>query len=393
MHSTRVRGPENERHGCGWCGGLPRRSAFTVSSTVVRIPLEPFMIDLSANENPLGPCPRVARAIVAALPALHRYPDKDGRAVTAALARRLGVDASWIVLGNGSCEVLELAVRAHLAPGDEAILSRPGFAPYHAAIARSRGCEVALPLRRDRHDLAAMLDRVGDRTRLVILGNPHNPTGTVVARAEIERFLDRLPEAVTVILDEAYVDYAGGEDFADAVAFVREGRAVLATRSLSKAYGLAGLRFGYGVGAASTVRAIHALRQHYNVNALAQVAAVAALDDPEHLRRSVEHNTAARRSLHRDIGRLGLACVESRANFILVRVRDGAALCRRLEQRGLRVKDMTGFGLPDAIRVSVGSDEDNRSFIAALGVILGQSDASGERRMSAERLAELPNSI
>ncbi len=348
------------------------------------------VIDLSANENPLGPSPRVGRAIVAALSGVHRYPDKDGRAVTAALARQHGVDASWIALGNGSCEVLELAVRAHLEQGDEAILSRPGFPPYDAAIERARGRAVAVPLRCDVHDLPAMLERVGQRTRLVILGNPHNPTGTVVARAALERFLDRLPEAVTVILDEAYAEYAGGEDFADAVGFARQGRRVLATRSLSKAYGLAGLRIGYAVGAATTVQRIHALRQHYNVNALAQAAAVAAIDDREHLRRCVAHNAVARQALRTEIGRMGLDCVDSSANFILVRSGCSAALCRQLEQRGVRVRDTTRFGLPGALRVSVGSDDDNRRLIAALRAILRET---GELQAISGRPVESPGAI
>ncbi|MFH1044675.1 MAG: histidinol-phosphate transaminase [Pseudomonadota bacterium] len=324
------------------------------------------VIDLSANENPLGPSPKVANAIMASLDRLHRYPDKDGSKLRAALASKLGVAPRQIVLGNGSCEIIELAARACLAPGDEAIIAVPSFLPYQSAVERAHGRKVLVRLRNHHHDLNAMLERVNSRTRLVIIGNPNNPTGTTVGGSALAWFLDRLPEEVLVVLDEAYFEYVQREDFPASLEYVNQERPVLVLRSLSKAYGLAGLRIGYAVAPAHVVRRADAMRQHFNTNALAQVAAIAALEDEAHLRRSVAHCTAAKSYMYRALDTLGFDHVRSEANFLLLRVGGGEDVRRLLEQRGILVKGMTAFGLPEYIRVSAGLAEDNEYFIDAL---------------------------
>lgn len=338
------------------------------------------MIDLSANENPLGPSPRVADAIAAGLRRLHRYPDKDGSELKGLLAHKFGVEAGQIALGNGSCEIIDLAARAYLALGCEAILADPSFLPYQSAVERARSRKVMVPLRDHHHDFEAMLDHLNSRTRLIIIGNPNNPTGTTADRRALEQFLDRIPDHVLMFLDEAYFEYVQREDFPAALDYVAQGRSVLVSRSLSKAYGLAGLRLGYAIAPVRVTRQIEAMRQHYNVNSLAQVAAGAALKDEWHLRRCIAHNSAARSYLQREIAALGLECPRSEANFLLVRVGNGEEARRLLEQRGIVVKGMSGFGLPEHIRVSVGRDEDNEYFIEALRAICrsGRQAARGD---------------
>lgn len=324
------------------------------------------VVDLSANENPLGPSPLVAKAIMGKLDRLHRYPNKDGSELKAALGTKLEVGIEQIVLGNGSCEILDLAACAYLNPGDEAVLGLPSFLPYQSAVKRARGHAVVVPLRGHQYDLNEMVSRITSTTRLIIIGNPNNPTGTTVDRTTLERFLDQIPERVLVILDEAYFEYVQREDFPASLVYVTQGRPVLVLRSLSKAYGLAGLRIGYAIAPAHVAQRVDAMRQHYNINSLAQIAAMAALEDERHLRRSVAHNTAAKSYLYREIRALGIECLQSEANFLLIRVGDEEEVRRVLEQRGILVKGMTAFQLPEYIRVSVGLTEENEYFIDAL---------------------------
>lgn len=327
------------------------------------------VIDLSANENPLGPSPRVANAITASLDRLHRYPSKDGTELKAVLAGKLGIGPQQIVLGNGSCEIIDLVAHAYLAPGDEAIMAVPSFLPYQSAVERARGRKLQVPLRNHHHDLDAMLERVSARTRLIIIGNPNNPTGTAVGRLALDRFLDRVPDSVLVVLDEAYFEYVRQVDFPASLEYVAQGRSMLVLRSLSKAYGLAGVRIGYGVAPAHVAQRVDSMRQHFNTNALAQVAAIAALGDEAHMRRSVAHAVSEKSRLYRSLDALGVDYVPSEANFLLLRVGDGEAVRRLLEQRGILVKEMAVFGMPEYIRVSVGLSEDNEYFIEALCAI------------------------
>ncbi len=333
------------------------------------------MIDLSANENPFGPSAYAVHAIIDGALSAHRYPDGGGIALKEALASLLAIGMDQIVLGNGSCEVLELTARALLGRGDEAVLGWPSFPAYRSIIARTGATAVLVPLVEQAYDLDGMAAAVTSRTRLVVLGNPNNPTGLTIRHAAFAAFLNRLPKTVAVVVDEAYREYVGGDGLADALAWIAEGRTVVVTRSLSKAYGLAGLRIGYAAAPAALARRIETQRQHFNTSRIAQAAALAAIGDRHHLTHCVALNTSGRRWLENQLAALGLHFLPSEANFIMLRVGDGSRICQRLRGSGIQVKPLDALDRPEWIRVSVGRPEENERFIAALVSALSQPAA------------------
>jgi histidinol-phosphate aminotransferase len=326
----------------------------------------PAAIDLSANENPLGPSPRAVEAVARCLGSIHRYPDDTATELKAALAARLGVGPQNVILSNGASQVLGFAAQACLRQGDEAVLASPSFMPYHSVVERCHGTRVVVPLKDYRHDLDAMADRLSGKTRLVFLGNPNNPTGTTIGRDALERFLSRVPAEVLVVLDEAYYEYVERDDFPSSLDYVAQGRRVLVTRSFSKAYGLAGLRIGYGFASPAVIQALEAVRPRYNTNRLAQVAALAALGDDAHVRRTIALNAEGRATLGEQFSRLGLFWVPSEANFLLLEVGDGRKVYCLLKESGVLVQPMDRYGLAAFVRVSVGLAEENERFVRAL---------------------------
>jgi histidinol-phosphate aminotransferase len=324
------------------------------------------LIDLSANENPLGPSPYALAAITKAARQMHRYPEKEGTALKEALSERLGVEREQLLLGNGSAELIDGISRATLWPGDEAILGAPSFPAYRSCIARADGTAVAIPLRDGAEDLPRMARRICERTRLIILANPNNPAGGAFDAAQWEEFLAQLPSHVMVVADEAYFEYVSLPEYPQTLKAVAEGRNVIVLRSFSKAYGLAGLRIGYGVAPAPLRQRIEAQLQHYNTNRMAQVAALAALGDRDHLARCVAMNAQGRLYLQRELSAMGFSVAPSQANFLLVRVADAARVHEQLRRQGVLVKRLDAFGQPDAIRVSVGRPEENKRFLEAL---------------------------
>lgn len=328
------------------------------------------VLDLSANENPYGPSPRAVAAIADEVARVHRYPDKDGAALKEALARALHVGTEQIVLGNGSCEVLEAIARATLRPGDRALVVEPSFPAYRSIIARAGATAAAAPAGGDDPDLAELASRVCERTRLVLLANPNNPTGATFGARAWERFLASLPPHVVVAIDEAYGEYVLRPDYPRPLEDVAAGRPVVVVRSFSKAYGLAGLRLGYGVAAAPLRRRIGEQLQQFNTSRLAQAAAVAALSDEDHLGRCVAMNAVGRRFLRTQLFGLGLSVPPTEANFLLVREAHAAEVCAGLRDRGVLVKPLERFGAADAFRVSVGRPEDNARFVETLSDVL-----------------------
>jgi len=325
------------------------------------------VIDLSANENPWGPSPRAARSAAAAAAETNRYPDGRGTALKKVLAHQLGVGPETIVLGNGSSEILEMTARAVLAPGDEAIIGWPSFPAYRQAVGRAGGTAILTPLTdRYDYDLEAMAERVSGRTRLIILGNPNNPTGKAIGRAALELFLDRLPPGPIVLLDEAYCDYANRSDFPKSLDYLAAGHPVAVARTFSKAHGLAGIRLGYAVAAEPLARRIDAQRQRFNTNSVAQAAAIAALEDREHLTKTASLNAEGREWLSSALSRLGLLVVSSEANFLMIRIGDGTVIAEKLKKAGVLVKTLDAQGMPDFIRVSVGTPDQNARFVGAL---------------------------
>jgi histidinol-phosphate aminotransferase len=331
-------------------------------------------IKLASNENPLPPSTRVQQAIAAALPQLNRYPDGSGYYLRQALAKRHGVAADQVVLGNGSNELLELLVRTFMSPGDEAVVPHPSFVVYPMIVQAAGGIRVMVMLRDYRLDLEAMARAITPQTKIVFIANPNNPTATIVTADEVERFMSRAPDETIVVFDEAYIDFAMGPDFPDTLALLKEGRRVVVLRTFSKAASLAGLRVGYAVADADAVALMQRIRQPFNVNSLAQVAALAALEDEGHILECVRMIEAGRHFLYEEFQALGLRYVPSRANFVLVDVgRSAAAIYQKLLREGVIVRPMTSFGMETTLRVSVGTPEENRRLVKALHNVLSKS--------------------
>ncbi|MFQ5735431.1 MAG: histidinol-phosphate transaminase [Thermodesulfobacteriota bacterium] len=322
-------------------------------------------IKLASNENPLGPSSKAVEALTGALSNLHRYPDGSCYYLKEKLSAMLGVRPDELIFGNGSNEMIELLVRAFMRPGDEAVMADPSFAVYPIAVKAGGGTSVKVPLREMRHDLARMAGRITEKTRMVFIANPNNPTGTMVTDFEFSAFMESVPEGVIVCMDEAYFEYVRSGGYPDTLSYIKAGRPVLLLRTFSKIYGLAGLRIGYGVAHREIIGYMNRVRQPFNVNSLAQTAALAALDDAEHVRRSREVNEAGLRFLFAELKARGFECVDTEANFFLVKVGDGAGVYRRLLEKGVIVRPMASYRMPEYIRVTVGLPEENRRFIEA----------------------------
>jgi histidinol-phosphate aminotransferase len=331
-------------------------------------------IKLASNENPLPPSDRVQKAIIAALSSLDRYPDGSGFYLRQALAKKHGVMPDQVVLGNGSNELIELLVRSFLRPGDEAVVPHPSFVVYPMIVQAAGGVRVMVMLKDFRLDLDAMARAITPMTKIVFVANPNNPTATIVTRDEVEHFMSRVPERTIVVFDEAYIEFAMGPDFPDSLSYVRQGRKLVVLRTFSKAASLAGLRVGYGIADADAIALMNRIRQPFNVNSLAQVAALAALDDEAHTLECVRMIEAGRHFLYAEFKRIGLQYVPSRANFILVDVgRNAADIYQKLLHQGVIVRPMTPFGLETALRITVGTPEENRKLVKALRVVLGKT--------------------
>ena len=333
------------------------------------------IVKLASNENPLGMPASAQAAIAQAVAGLGRYPDAAGFELKAALSERYGVPQDWLTLGNGSNDILEMVALALLEPGASVVYSRHAFVVYRLATQARGARHVMVPTHDLGHDLNAMLEAIAPDTRLVYIANPNNPTGTFLSRETIETFLaavaSRHGTRVTVVLDEAYNEYLEPEQRFDSVALVRKYPTLLVSRTFSKAYGLAGLRVGFAVAQPALTDLLNRVRQPFNVNSLAQVAAIAALKDTEFLERSFQVNREGKVQLQTAFDHLKLTYVPSYANFVLVKVGDAARINLELLRRGVIVRPVAGDGLPEWLRVSIGLPEENARFISALTEILG----------------------
>jgi histidinol-phosphate aminotransferase len=327
-------------------------------------------IKLASNENPLGPSPLAVEAIRAAASGVDRYPDGSAWYLRERLAERLDVPADHLAFGTGSSELILLASHAHLEQGDEGLTSEATFPVYAAGIHSTGAKLVEVPLAGNAIDLDGIARAVTPATRVIYLANPNNPTGSWFSAADFDAFLDRIPEEILVVLDEAYYEYANRPGYSRSLDLVREGRNVLVLRTFSKVYGLAGLRLGYGLARPEIIQALDRVRHPFNTSALAQAGALAALDDQEHVRRSLEMNHAGLAQLSRGLEELGVSFLPSVANFILADVGDGKSVSDALLQLGVVVRPMAWMGIPQSIRVTVGTAEENRKFLAALAKAL-----------------------
>ena len=338
---------------------------------------EAKIVKLASNENPLGMPDSAIKAMAKAAEDLGRYPDSNGFELKNALAKKFNVPVEWITLGNGSNDILELTARAVAQEGDEVVFSKHAFAVYPLATQAVGGQAIEVPATPEYgHDLAAMQKAITAKTRLVFVANPNNPTGTFLTAAEIAAFLAKVPSHVVVVIDEAYNEFLTPEQQYDAIAWVRQYPNVIVSRSFSKAYGLAGLRIGYGIAQNNITDLLNRIRQPFNVNSLAQAAAIAALADVEFLKKCYELNRAGYAQLTQAFNQMGLKYLPSSGNFVLVKVGDtpnaGATVNLELLKAGVIVRPVGNYGLPEWLRISIGLPQENEAFIVALKKILNQ---------------------
>ncbi len=326
------------------------------------------IIKLASNENPLGPSPKVVAALQAALAELHLYPDAQAYTLSRAIAARHGVSPDMVRVGNGADGLIRELCVSYLADGDEVLTSISSFPVYDISTAVMRGRLVKTPLRDLRFDLEAIAAAITGRTRLIFLCNPNNPTGTIVTAGEVAEFMRHVPDSAIVVFDEAYHEFVDAPDYPEGLAYVKEGRRnVVVLRTFSKAYGIAGIRLGYGIAQPDLLAPLRAATESFPVNRLAQAAGLAALEDDEFMAHTVAVNAAGRTYLGQEFERLGLAYAPSHTNFLLVQVGPEAkTIFQELLKRGVIVRPCTGYDLPEHLRVSIGTEAQNARFIAAL---------------------------
>ncbi len=324
------------------------------------------IIKVASNENPFGPSPLAVAAMQKALAGINLYPDGNAFYLKRKLADKLGVEPANLILGNGSNEIIEFVGHALLAPGADVVVSQYCFAVYPIVTALFGANLITVPAKNYGHDLPAMLRAITPQTRIIFVANPNNPTGTLAAREEVIRFVNDVPDNVLLVLDEAYLEFL--DDPVDLVSLVRLGTRpnLILMRTFSKIYGLAGLRIGYGVGNPDFITALEKIRQPFNTNLLAQTAALAALDDVEHVRKTRANNLAGLKFFEQAFRDSKLEFVPSHANFILVRVGEGQRVFEAMQKQGVIVRPMGGYQLPEWIRISIGTPQENERCLAAM---------------------------
>jgi histidinol-phosphate aminotransferase len=329
--------------------------------------LKPGAIKLASNENPLGPSARAARALADCIARVHLYPDNLCLNLREALAAKHGLGSRNIVVGNGSDEIMQLAAAAYLNPGEASVTAKETFSNYTFVTLLFDGTVKYAPLKNGCFDLEALAALVDSRTRIVFLCNPNNPTGTYFGRRALEDFLRGIPRNILVVNDEAYADFAEARDFPDSAALLKDHPNLLVMRTFSKLYGLAGLRVGYGMASDDVAAALLKAKISFSVNLPALAAAQAALEDEEFVRQSLALNAEGKAYFYREFDRLGLAYYPTQANFVCVDTgRDSREVERRIMELGVTIRALASFGIPQGIRVSVGTPRQNKTFIACL---------------------------
>ena len=336
---------------------------------------EAKIVKLASNENPLGMPESARHAMLAAVADIGRYPDANGFALKEAISKRYKVPQDWITLGNGSNDILELAAHAFVQPGQSVVFSQYSFIVYALATKAVGGRDIVVPAQQYGHDLEAMRHAVTADTKLVFIANPNNPTGTFIPPTEIEAFLKTVPSNVVVVIDEAYNEYLNPDLQYESTEWIKQYPNLLVSRTFSKAHGLAGLRVGFGIAQPTVTDLLNRIRQPFNVNSLAQAAAVAALNDEAFLQQSAKMNAEGYRQLTQAFDEMGLEYVQSFGNFVLVKVGNdedaGARVNLALLKKGIIVRPVSGYGLPQWLRISIGLPEENAACIKALKETLG----------------------
>lgn len=366
--------PEHIRGLGGYAAGKPLKQAERESGV--------HCIKMASNENPFGPSPRAIEAMREALAEVHLYPDNNATDLRQALADRNHLEPEQVLVTGGSTQFLDMIGRTLLGPGLNAVTSERSFIVYPIAAKSPGGELIQVPMNGDTFDLEAILGAINDYTRIVFIANPNNPTGTMLDPGAVDRFMDRVPSYVTVVLDEAYYDFAQyfamkrGLEYSRSLDYVREGRNVVVLRTFSKAHGLAAVRCGYGFATADMIKYFSKMRTAFSVSSIAEAGALAALGDEEHIRKSLENNASGTAILTKKLSEMGLRVVPTWANFLYVDVdEDAAALAKRIQDEGVIVRPLTVWGAPRSIRITVGTPDQNEKFLAALAKV-GQGAAT-----------------
>jgi histidinol-phosphate aminotransferase len=328
-------------------------------------------VKLASNENPLGPSPKALEAIRQTAGKLHRYPNSGSYDLCHHLAKRLNTTCENIVLGNGSDDLIVMLTRVMLQPGDEAIIPQPAFLFYEIAIQSSGAVPVGVPLKARQTDLDGMLNRIGPKTRLIFVNNPHNPTGSLISKEALDAFVAALPTGIVLVVDEAYIEFVRAANCPNSLDYLHSDKTVVGLRTFSKAYGLAGLRIGYGLMPSYLAQLLHRVRQPFNVNTLAQAAAIAALEDQEFVKKTVQLVSEEKAFMYQALDEIGLKYHKSHANFFLIQLDNSAdEVFEDLLKKGVIVRSMTSYGYPDCIRVNVGLHQENVRLLAALKEVI-----------------------
>jgi len=328
-------------------------------------------IKLASNENPLGPSPNAVSAILNEVSSLNRYPDGSGFYLKSKLSKKYGLPPEQIILGNGSNELIELIIRTFLSPGEQVIQPFPTFLVYEKVVLGA-GCEIhSIPLSNFNIDLNAILRAITSKTKLIFLNNPNNPTGLAITKHDMAEFLRSVPDDILVLLDEAYIEFVSDEGLANGLQLLNEFPMLIVCRTFSKLYGLAGLRVGYGFSSETLIDYMNRVRQPFNVNSLAQVAATAALDDQAFINKTMLLVKEGLAYLYENLDQMGLEYIPTQTNFFLIKIpQDGRKIYQLMQKKGLIIRSMDNYGLPDYIRINVGLQEENERFLNALKSVL-----------------------
>ena len=328
------------------------------------------IIKLASNENPLGPSSLAVQAIAESATRVHLYPDGNAYYLKRDLAQHLEVSPEHLILGNGSNDVLQLIAEAYLAPDDEVIYAAGAFVVYSLVTKLCSATAVVVPMVNDTHDLSAMAAAITDKTKVIFVANPNNPTGTMVTADETAVFMEQVPNDVLIVFDEAYYEYVARSDYPQTLPYVLEGRNFIITRTFSKIYGLAGLRIGYGIAPPPLVETLNRVRQPFNCSLVGQAAARAALKDTDHVTKSQKSNAVGKAFLYKAFDDMGLGYIRTEGNFIMLHVEpSGAEITDALLKQGVIVRPMAGYGYPNTVRVTIGTQQENERFITALKVV------------------------
>ena len=350
-------------------GLVPYEPGKPIEDVARELGLDPKdVIKLASNENPLGPSPKALAAMQSALTQSHIYPDGGGYRLRTAIAEKCGVERANVVLGNGSNEVIQFVGQAFLKPGSNIVVSDHAFVVYKLMATLFGAETIEVAENHFAHDLDAMAAAINEKTREVFIANPNNPTGTLIGQEEIDRFMDKVPDHVVVVFDEAYYEFLDTPP--DTLKYVREGRNVIVLRTFSKIQGLAALRIGYGIGPAPLIEVIQKVRQPFNANAVAQEGALAGILDDEHQQKTKAVTDEGRVFLQAAFDEMGLQYVPSYANFVLVKVGHGDAVFHAMMRKGVIIRAMSSYKLPDWVRISIGTMEENRRCVAVLKEVL-----------------------